>query len=277
VLISVVCPVYCHTEEHKEYLREALESVANQTYRVMELVVVDDGSPIDIMPIIETVKGLPSTRILRNTANLGHAQSRNVGIQAAEGDAIAFLDHDDVWLPEKLEAQAAILKKEPEVAMTFCDSQVFWQNNTCSDADQCSSRQTRKLYFDQSKIPERPTLAWLMTHRNCVITVSSVLVRKHALLDIGMFDSRYSTCDDYDAWLKIRSRWQVYHLPRVYVRYRLHKHNTNYAVDHLKDNRLITELMINLCKQLGPIDRFRVLPTLARKTGGRIYWSLRRR
>lgn len=277
MLVSVVCPVYCHTEEHKKYLREALISVAAQTYQECELVIVDDTSPIDVSDVVESVEHLPRPRILRTTTNLGHAEARNVGIQAAEGDLIAFLDHDDIWLPGKLEKQVGILNANPDVAMTFCDVEIFWQDEADTRDDIKRIERLKRLYFDQKRIPDRPTLAWLMSHRNCVITVSSVLVRKHVMREIGLFDTRYSSCDDYDAWLKIRARWPIIHLPEVLAKYRLHKYNANYAVDHLRDNRLLTALMMDLWRQLGPADKLRVLPTLTRKGLGRIYWSLMRR
>ncbi|MGQ9580731.1 MAG: glycosyltransferase family 2 protein, partial [Armatimonadota bacterium] len=275
--VSIICPVYCHTEEHKKYLSEALISVAAQTYRECELVIVDDTSPIDISDIVKSVERLPRPRILRTTTNLGHAEARNVGIQAAEGKLIAFLDHDDIWLPDKLEKQVAILNANPDVAMTFCDVEIFWQDDTNTTSDMKCFERLKRSYFDQTRIPDRPTLAWLMLYRNCVITVSSVLVRKHVMREIGLFDTRYSSCDDYDAWLKIRARWPIIHLPEVLTRYRLHKYNANYDVDHLRDNRLLTALMMDLWRQFGVADKLRVLPILVRKSLGRIYWTLMRR
>jgi len=262
--VSVVCPVYCHTEDHKAYLKEALESVAAQTYRDSELVIVDDASPIDIVPIVEGVEGLPPARILRNAVNMGHAESRNVGIRAAEGELIAFLDHDDIWLPQKLARQVGVLEENPDAAMVFCDVEVFGPH-------------AKGLYIDQRTVPPRPSLIWFLTHRNCVITVSAVLVRKQALLDIGLFDSRYSTCDDFDAWIKILSRAPIVRLPETLARYRLHEHNVNYSVDRLRDNRLLTELILQHWRETSMSDKLRLLPIIVRKLAGRLYWTLRRR
>ncbi|MCX8053138.1 MAG: glycosyltransferase [Armatimonadetes bacterium] len=260
-MISIVCPVYCHTDDHKAYLAEALESVSAQTYRETELVIVDDSSPIEILPIVESIDNLPPTRILRNAANLRHAESRNVGIQAANGELIAFLDHDDVWLPEKLERQIRVLNENPDVAMVFCDVEVF-------------GRCVPNFYIDQKTVPERPSLIWLLTRSNCVITASAVLARKQAIFDIGFFNSRYSICDDYDAWVKILARAPIVHLSETLVRYRLHAHNVSYSVDRLKDNRLLTALMLNICRTLPLTDKIRLMPTLARKLAGRVYWTL---
>lgn len=257
-LVSVVLPVYCQTVSHEEFLVEALESVARQTFRDFDVVIVDDQSPREIVPLVESVQGLGRTRILRNAANVGHAQSRNVGIRAADAHLVAFLDHDDTWLPEKLERQVEALVDEPDASMVFCDVEIL-------------GRFPPGLYIDQRTVPARPSLAWLVTHRNCVITVSSVLVRKRAMEEIDLFDTRYSSCDDFDAWIKLRMRAPIIHLPEKLAAYRLHQYNVNYSVDRLRDNRLLTALIWRVWLESGWSDRLRILPTLARKLVGRIY------
>lgn len=264
--VSVVVPVYCHTEDHRRFLVEALESVAAQTFRDFEVVIVDDVSPIDVVPIVDSIQGLPNVRILKNRGNLGHAESRNIGVRAAGADLIAFLDHDDVWLTKKLERQIAALDSNPDAAMVFCDMIRFG-----SHAD--------RLNIDQSITPERPGFYWFVSHGNYTISASSVLIRMQAMLDIGLFDSRYSTCDDFDAWLKVSMRAPIVHLPEELAKYRLHDANVNYGVDRLNDNRLLTALIWRYWRIAPAWDKIRLLPRLARKYVGRVYfmiWRFRR-
>lgn len=259
--ISVVVPVFCHTREHERFLVEALESVAAQSFGNFEVVIVDDSSPTDIVPLVERVEQLPRTRIVRTAANLGHAEARNVGVRSAQAELIAFLDHDDVWMPDKLERQVVCLLANPDAAMVFCDVEVFGPH-----AD--------RLRINQSVIPERPGFYWFVARGNYTITTSAVMVRRQALLDIGLFDGRYSTCDDFDAWLKILMRAPVVHLPRTLAQYRLHAHNVNYGVDRLNDNRLLTALIWRYWATAPVIDRIKLLPRLARKYLGRAYFTL---
>lgn len=261
--VTVVVPVYCSTREHEGFLRETLESVAAQTFRDFETLIVDDRSPIDIAPLLSSIEGLPELRIVRNDPNLGHAESRNLGVREARGELIAFLDHDDIWLPEKLRRQIEALEANPDAAMVFCDVDVF---GTRAD----------RFDIDQSIIPERPSFFWFASRRNLTVTATAVMVRKQAMLDIGLFDSRYSTCDDFDAWLKILMNAPVVHIAEKLAGYRLHDSNVNYTVDSLNDNKLLTALIWRYWKTAPVGLRVRLLPKLARKLIGRVYFAVRR-
>jgi len=261
-LISVVIPVYCRTPNHQRFLTEALESVASQTFRDFEVVLVDDFSPLDIEPLVEAVNGLPPVRLLRNSGNTGHAYSRNRGVRESRGTLIAFLDHDDLWLPDKLARQLAVLEANPDAALVFCDLEFF-------------GPQAHRLKFDQSRIPERPDFTWFAARGNYVISATAVLLKKQALLDIGLFDTRYTSCDDFDAWLKILMTTAIVHFPEKLARYRLHAHNLNYAVHRLKDNKLITALIWRYWRERASSrERLQLLPQLARKLAGRLYFTL---
>ena len=242
-------------------MKEALQSVADQTFRDMELVIVDDVSPIDISYLVKSIDNLPKTRIIRNADNKGHALSRNIGINAARTDLIAFMDHDDIWLPEKLERQLSILEQNPDAAMVFCDMEMFGEH-----AD--------RLNINQSIIPARPSFYWFVCHGNYTISASTVLVRKQAMLDIGSFDSRYSTCDDFDAWLKILMYSPVVHIPEKLAKYRLHSANVNYSVDRLNDNKLLTALIWRYWKMTSFQEKMLLLPRFVRKYIGRLYFTL---
>ena len=261
--VTIVVPVYCSSAEHEGFLRETLRSVAAQTYRDFETIIVDDRSPIDVEPLVGSIENLPNVRILRNATNIGHAESRNAGVRAAEGEFIAFLDHDDLWLPEKLERQMAALEANADAAMVFCDMEIFGPH-------------VDRLRMDQSIVPIRPSFYWFVCHGNFTISASAVMARKQAMLDIGLFDSRYSTCDDFDAWLKILMIAPVVHLPERLAKYRLHQSNVNYTVDRLNDNKLLTALIWRYWGTAPLGLRLALLPRLARKFLGRLYFTVRR-
>jgi len=259
--VAVVLPVYCGSEDHETYLAETLESVARQTYRDFEVILVDDASPRDIGPIVARTAGIPGLRILRNEENCGHARSRNLGVLAAEAEFVAFLDHDDLWSAGKLERQVQVLRESPEAAMVFCKVKLFGSH-------------AHRLKIDQTIIPRDPSFIWLVSHGNYVITASAVLVRRSALLEIGLFDPRYTTCDDFDAWLKIARRHPVIYLPEELASYRLHSANVNYGGDRLNDHRLMTALVLGFWRRAPLVEKLILTYRLSRKLVGRAYFLL---
>ena len=259
--VSVIIPVYCHTDDHWLYLREALESVAGQTYRDFEVVIVDDVSPMDILPLVDSIEGLPEVRVARNLVNMGHAESRNAGVRQARGELLAFLDHDDLWEPGKLARQVEVMDSNPDAGMVFCDVTIF---GTHAD----------RLRWDQSIIPKRPSFYWFVSHVNYMISATAVMVKADAMREIGLFDSRYSTCDDFDAWLKVLMLAPIVHIPEKLAKYRLHGANVNYAIDRPNDNRLLTALIRRYWRTAPLGEKARLLPRLARKYAGRAYFTL---
>ncbi len=259
--ISVVVPVYCHTDDHETYRKEALESIANQTLDDIELIVIDDVSPRDISHIIQPIRKIIDLRYIRNTENIGHAKSRNAGILEASADLIAFLDHDDIWLPNKLEEQYAILNSNPDAEMVFCGMEMFGENAS-------------RLNINQEIIPEKPDFLWFFNHGNYTISASAVLVRKQAMLDIGLFDSRYTTSDDFDAWLKIAKKGQIIYLPKKLAKYRLHQTNVNYCVNRNNDTKLLFAIFWDYWNNSGTCTKIKMLPRMMRKIVGRIVFYL---
>lgn len=259
--VSVIMPVYCHTDDHRAYLEEAVVSVASQTYRDFEVILVDDVSPIDIQPLVNSINGLPNLRIIRNERNARHAESRNIGARAAAGELIAFIDHDDIWMPDKLARQVEALDANPDAAMVFCKMVTFGPNKD-------------RLSINQEIIPERPGFYWFVAHGNYTISASAVMLKKQALMDIGLFDSRYSTCDDFDAWLKILMRAPIVFLPEDLAKYRLYAGNVNYSGDRLNDNKLLTSLIWRYWA-IAPVgDKLRLMPRIMRKYIGRLYFTM---
>jgi glycosyltransferase involved in cell wall biosynthesis len=115
--VSVVIPTY----NRATVLGRAVTSVLNQTFSDLECVVVDDGSTDQTVALVEGFQD-PRLRLIRLPVNRGVGHARNVGIQAASGELIAFLDSDDEWLPGKLERQVARLREyeNPLAAAVYC-------------------------------------------------------------------------------------------------------------------------------------------------------------
>jgi glycosyltransferase involved in cell wall biosynthesis len=125
-LISVVIPAY----NAGPFIAETLESVLSQTYSHREIIVVDDGSTDDTEQVVQPYLG--RTRFIRQK-NTGEGGARNAGLRAATGDYIAFLDADDLWLPEKLEVQLQVAGRHPESSLIVCDGIGFDGDRVVTD------------------------------------------------------------------------------------------------------------------------------------------------
>lgn len=122
-LVSIIIP--CHNRS--DYLRECLQSVAAQTHRQLEVIVIDDASEEDIESVVRAIRWPQEVlvRYLRSEVNVGPGASREMGRQQASGEFICYLDSDDLWHPDKVETQVRALQNNPAAGMCYCSSAEF--------------------------------------------------------------------------------------------------------------------------------------------------------
>ena len=192
--VSVVIPTY----NRRDLVQRAIQSVFDQTYRDFEIVVVDDGSTDGTGAAVE---GREQIRYLRQ-ANAGPASARNLGIRHARGEFIAFLDSDDVWLPDFLAAQIDVLSRFPEVALVCARSSVGQK-----EAKDFPLRRDLVVGDLYAKLYERS-----------FVRTPAAVVRKSCLDRIGCFNESYRWSEDHDLWLRIASRYPIAYVNRCLVR-----------------------------------------------------------
>jgi len=204
--ISVILP----TRDRPAYLRAAAESVLAQTLRPAELVVVDDGSRDCAARVLDALpqSGTFPVRRLRGPRS-GPAAARNAGLRKAVGELVAFLDDDDVWLPEKLEWQARWFAARPSLGLVGTD---------CVRTHDPAGEQ-----FGLGKQPRRLRRvsrgALLRGNR---LAMSSVVARRECFSECGCFEESLSLAQDWDMWLRIGARWTIGIVPAPLTLYRLH-------------------------------------------------------
>lgn len=185
-LVSVVLPFY----DNHETVREAVESVLNQTWTDLELVAIDDGSPDGSAEIVAEFAGSDDRVTLVRQANAGAAAARNVGLRAAQGRFCARIDADDLWLPTKLERQMPLLDDHTVV---FSDA---W-------AEQNGRRYPygRILRRPRGKYPRGDVFEELL--RQCFIPALTAVAPLELVRKLGGFDERFRIVDDWDLWLRL--------------------------------------------------------------------------
>jgi glycosyltransferase involved in cell wall biosynthesis len=208
--VSAVLPVY----NGAQYVAEAIESVYAQTVLPTEVIVVDDGSTDGTPRIIEQFEGRPGFRSVR-TPNGGPGSARNVGVEQATGEYVAFLDHDDLWRPTKLERQLA--EFEPTWGMSFT---AYERTNTTT-----SGVTTSELTCHESWDPEPRAVISRLARSSATGTPSTVLVKRDALHRVGPFED-VSFGEDWLMWLRFaRAGNPVGYLAEPLTEYRWHGEN----------------------------------------------------
>lgn len=190
-LVSIIIPVYNRTQ----YLPEAIESVLSQTYKNYEIIVVDDGSTVDLKLVLEPYKD--RIKYIRQD-NKGLAGARNIGIRNSLGRYIAFLDDDDLFMPRKLEIQADILDKNPGVGFVFSDCYEF--------SGREKENVSLNLAVARDADPKDFTELFFLVPN---VRVPVVMSRKDCFMDTGFFDESLAQHEDGDMFLRIALRWEV--------------------------------------------------------------------
>ncbi|NPD92801.1 glycosyltransferase [Prevotella sp. PMUR] len=188
-------------------LKRAIDTVWNQTYSDVELIIVNDYPPYieKINQLIEKNYMGKRLFIIHNEANMGACYSRNEGIKNANGEYIAFLDDDDEWFPEKLSKQYAAISKNSNIAMVYCSGINVYSNG---------NKNEMSFIKDTCDTPLKNLLA-----TNYIGGSSFPLIRKEVLCELNGFDTVLLSSQDYDLWIRIVSEYNIVFISEPLVLY----------------------------------------------------------
>lgn len=199
--VSVIIPAY----NSARFLEEAIESVFAQTYGDYEIIVINDGSTDNttevLAPYLDRIQYIYQQ-------NQGASSARNTGIRYSQGEYLAFLDADDIWLPEKLSIQVEYLNNNPDIAMVY--SLARWVDVNGRPCDY-RSKLTRNL--------PRGDIFNALFFRD-FITLSSVMIRKRILDTVGLFDESFTHAEDHELWLRIAREFKIFGIGEYLCKYR---------------------------------------------------------
>lgn len=239
-LISAVIPVY----NGSNFLREAIESVLNQTYRNYELIVVDDGSTDDTWNIIQSYGN-----VIRafHKENGGVSSALNLGIREMKGEWFAWLSHDDLWMPDKLELQMSYHNLHPHILGSYTHFVSINENKSESIPCYCpeisGSKGLRDLFMGN------------------FIPGDTIFIHKKVFADVGLFDEKLRVSQDYDMWLRIIHKYKLGLIPKHLTSIRFHPNQDGKKFKHLEDGDL-RQLII---KNFESIDKNKLFSDLRYK------------
>lgn len=208
-LISVIMSNYNTPEE---YLREAIESILNQTYSDFEFIIVDDCSTDNSLEIIKSYKD-PRISVIKNEVNMGITKSLNRALAVSKGEFVARMDADDICLPERFEKQVEYLKQNREVIV--CGT---WVELFGNGADAYNEKYSRKI------LPEKETLQINLLFGNHMNIIHPTAMFNHKLLKDNniVYNENYIYAQDYRMWVDCSQKGELKNIPEILFKYRIH-------------------------------------------------------
>lgn len=214
--VSVLLTCY----NHFRYLPEALEGVRKQTFRDFEIIAIDDGSQDETRAWLSEQKDV---RCIFNEKNLGTYETLNVGLKVAEGEFIAVLNDDDVWLPNKLERQVELLDAHPEVGLVHTGGHFIDGEGNRTEGN--------PLGFAFPRFETGDILLGLV-YENKIIA-SAALARRVCFDELGGFNREYFGSGDWEMWFRIAEKWHVGFVDEPLTLYRVHGANASHKLERI--------------------------------------------
>jgi len=205
-LVSVIIPCY----NGEKFIGEAIESVINQTHQNWELIIVDDGSTDSSKDVVRQYTTNRRIRLIEHGCNKGIPKTKNDGIAVAQGDYVAFLDQDDIWMPSKLELQLRRFALEGKNVGLVCTGMLFIDENM-------KITSIFRGFNDTNQQELLKSLYW-----NPINSSSVMMVNRQVLSQVGTFDENLVGWDDYELLMRIATRSQVKYVRIPLVKKRVH-------------------------------------------------------
>ncbi len=240
--VSIIIPSF----NCERYIAETINSVLQQSFKNIELIVVDDGSTDRTREIVSSF-GSPVQLITQ--ANTGRCTARNRGIREARGEFICLLDHDDYWFPNKLARQLSEFQKHPEAGAVY-SSFIFWHE----DADK---RFPKPDSFDLTAFPDDidPDYSGWIYHQSLIdiyVLTSTAMFRAEVFQRCGVYDESLPYSEDWELLLRIAREYPFMQLRRPTTLYRQHKQQGSRVT---RDVDYRTVLLTRTAKKWGLCSR----------------------
>ncbi len=219
--VTVALPTY----NHEKFIAECLHSVLNQTFQDFEIIITDDGSTDKTVDVVKTYSD-PRIRLFCFDKNQGACIAFNNSISNAEGDYVALLHSDDLFMPEKLEKQVSFLERNPEVGAVFSHARIIDEKGNDFNDQQ-------HIYYHVFRQKNRSRFEWLnffFYHSN-VLCHPSVMVRREYYEKMGLYDVRFAQMADFDFWIRLCMNHEIHIIQEELTQFRVLSNELNSSGD----------------------------------------------
>lgn len=219
-LVSVIIPAY----NHELYIEEALQSVINQTYKNIELIVINDGSTDGTAEIIEKFIKINQDKNIRfvNKQNEGVCKTMNMGLAMSMGDYIALLASDDKWIENKIELQIAFMENNKNIGLV-CSDAYLTKFNMDTNLKYSDYKVGMDQYFKRGI--QNCNMHEVLLARPFIASIT-VMLRRKTFNEVGFFDEKLRG-EDTDMWLRVARKYPIGYINQPLVYYRMHGTNVS--------------------------------------------------
>lgn len=225
-LISVVIPAY----NCAQYLQESLNSILTQTYKPIEVIVVNDGSTDNTDQILSSIKD-SRLKVINNEKNSGIVYSLNAGIKEASSDYIARMDSDDIAHPMRIEEQIAYLIKNKHVAVLGTHFEFLSHNTVVKFPSEHNQIKSRLFYSNSLGHP-------------------TVMINRKIVGDDLAYKEQYKYAEDYELWNRLSHKYTIENLPLNLLKYRIHPNQISSSLQPTQ-NEIVTAIRLENINRLG--------------------------
>ena len=233
--VSILLTCY----NHVRFLPAAYESIRNQTFKDYEIIAIDDGSTDGTR---EWLVQQSHVQTILNERNLGTYASLNVALKNASGEFIAILNDDDLWAPEKLEKQVALMDSHEDIGLVHTDGWFI-------DGDG-NKQEGSPLGFEFPRFETGDILLGLV-YQNKIIA-SAALARRDCFEKLGGFNEKFFGSGDWEMWFRIAEKWKVGFVREPLTFYRVHGGNASHKLERIwQDDQMLREW---IAKELEAVE-----------------------
>jgi len=224
-LVSIGMPLY----NGEKYMQEAIDSILNQSYSNIDLIIVNDGSTDNSVAIAESYND-PRIRLFHNDQNRGVSYTRNKVIEFAKGDYLAWMDCDDISLPEKIELQVNLMEKNKNIDVCGTSYLQFFEDT---------------VYYEDSAKSEHEAIRSNFVFKPATIFMPTAMIRMAVLKkDPIRFDESLPMAEDYDFFQRFCEKYQASNVTQTLFRYRDTPNSLTHGFENKKEERFVLKQKI---------------------------------
>ena len=218
-LVSIIVASY----NHAEFLEQRLDSLINQTYQDIEILVIDDCSTDNSVEILRRYESHPKVRLIVRGQNGGWVKVSNQGVEMSVGEFIIFANCDDASELQMVERLVAAMRAHSTAGISYCRSLMIDENNSVIGDDFLGRERSFRVKCYIDALITRKEMSRFLLHSCVIPNLSAALFRKEHLISVGGLTSDYRVCSDWDLFFRMATRYDVAYIAAPLNKFRQHE------------------------------------------------------